>query len=368
MMIALIGIMVGLPAPLTRGATLTASYVEGGHGVRINGYLAGGLGTYRLTDGSVTMLALCIEADERNSTEDDAYQLVENRVISPELDTLLFLLDDGAADENTAIAAAALAWYYSDAQRLSGGPVWSDPAHDLSPISPTSPEPWEALAPSTPDHPIGFWRDEEPLDHAEVRLAELHRQVTAWASPWQLTAEPGGFRLYNDHGPIAGQPISITHRASSIGITDEDGLVTVDTTPNTDTFTITATAMAPGIHREWDGAPGLQRMTTASHRMLSASITIPATTSPPTTIPPSTSPPTTIPPTTIPPSTSRPTTIPPTTIPTTTTRRHLFHRQLVLRTRSASPRCPGRPCPAPEHHKLRTYSTTAISSLWPVSA
>jgi hypothetical protein len=114
-------------------ATITISYAAGHRDVTINGYGTPALGTFTLRDADEETVALCVEADSSHTTIRDAYSLVPNRVSSPELDALLWMLGDGTAlDANTATAAAALAWYYADAQRNIGVPVWADGTRALS--------------------------------------------------------------------------------------------------------------------------------------------------------------------------------------------------------------------------------------------
>src|SRR6187402_1081208 len=91
-------VLVGFPL-LARGhaeaATITVSYAAGHRDVTINGYGAPALGTFTLRDGDREMVALCVEADSSHTTVHDAYSLVSNRVTSPELDALLWLVGEG---------------------------------------------------------------------------------------------------------------------------------------------------------------------------------------------------------------------------------------------------------------------------------
>ena len=222
------------------------------------------------------MVALCVEADSSHTTIHDAYALVPNRVTSPELDALLWMLGDGAAlDADTATAAAALAWYYADAQRNIGVPVWADGTRAFARITPASPEPWDALARFSLAHPIGLRSGTTDLDGAERRVVELYRQAAALAGPWTLIADAAGHRVRltgaqrRDRRPRGRRSRRRPRRRA--GERDGDDrrrrLGDADRSPTCPTArTVTATVAAPGVHREWDGAPGVQRMVTATDR------------------------------------------------------------------------------------------------------
>jgi len=279
-------IVVGLPlmsrAP-AEAATITVSYAAGHPDVIINGYGTPALGTFTLRDGDVDMVALCVEADSSHTTARDAYSLVPNRVTSPELDSLLWILGDGAAlDADTATAAAALAWYYADAQRSLGVPVWADGTRAFGRITPVSPEPWDALARFSLAHPIGLRSGTADLDAAERRVAELHRQATALAGPWTLSADAAGHRVHltGVNGAIANREVTFTVVAPGSGpvnltaTTGSDGWATPSLPDLPDGAAVTTTIAAPGVHREWDGAPGVQRMVTATTAPLTAAFEV----------------------------------------------------------------------------------------------
>ena len=99
-------------------ATVTASYEQGRADVVVNGYGTRAMGTFRLRDGATTHLALCIEADVAHSGATDAYAPVDPRIRSAPLDALLWWLDrQPTIDDDTAVAASALAGFYADARR-----------------------------------------------------------------------------------------------------------------------------------------------------------------------------------------------------------------------------------------------------------
>jgi hypothetical protein len=225
------------------------------------------------------MVALCVEADASHTTIREAYALVPNRVTSPELDALLWMLGDASAlDADTATAAAALAWYYADAQRNIGVPVWADGTRGFARITPISPEPWDALARFSLAHPIGLRSGPTDIDTAERRLVELHRDSTALAGPWALTPDPAGrrVRLAGINGAITGRQLTFTIVAPGASLTsvtattDGDGWAVPSLPDLPDGAAVTATVSAPGVHREWDGAPGVQRMVTATTATISA--------------------------------------------------------------------------------------------------
>ena len=268
-----------VPRAPAEAATLTVSYAAGHGDVTINGYGTPALGTFKLRDGNEEMVALCVEADASHTTIRDAYALVPNRVTSPELDALLWMLGDGSAlDADTATAAAALAWYYADAQRNIGVPVWADGTRGFARITPTSPEAWDALARFSLAHPIGLRSGTTDIDAAERRLLELHRQSTALAGPWALTADPAGrrVRLAGANGAIAGRQLTFAivapgvSPASVTATTDAEGWAAPSLPDLPDGAAVTATVAAPGVHREWDGAQGVQRMVTATTVTVSA--------------------------------------------------------------------------------------------------
>lgn len=263
-----------------RAATLTASYEAGHLDVSINDYHATGLGTFRLVDGADSMPALCIEADRPHSSADDAYRQVAAGTPSHELDTLIWLISQAPPNDDTATAAAALAWFYAGAERTIGEPVWSNWALDYQPIGPLSPESWDNLAPFALSHPVGVRSGGADLDAVEHRIAALHRQVLGLAGPWQLTAVPDrtAFRLVGSVAPIGGRTVTITVTSPGADpsisrvLTDVDGYAAVafDHTAHPDGATIHAAVGAPGAHREWDGEGAVQRMITATEVRLTA--------------------------------------------------------------------------------------------------
>lgn len=264
-------------------ATITVAYAAGHRDVTINGYGTPALGTFMLRDGGNDMVALCVEADSHHTTARDAYSLVPNRVSSPELDVLLWLLGSGTGlDADTATGAAALAWYYGGAKRNIGVPVWADGSKAFAPVTPTSPEAWNALARFSLAHPVGLRSGVTDIDGAERRVFELHQQARALAGPWSLTADPAGrrVRLTGAAGAIAGRDVTFTIAApgtaesSTTATTDAGGWATPTLPDLADGGTISATVSAPGVHREWDGAPGVQRMVTAITTTVSTTFAI----------------------------------------------------------------------------------------------
>ena len=264
-------------------ATITVAYAAGHRDVDINGYGTPALGTFTLRDGNAEMVALCVEADSSHTTLHDAYTPVPNRVTSPELDALLWLLGDGSAlDADTATAAGALAWYYAGAQRNIGVPVWADGNKAFSPITPTSPEPWNNLGRFSLGHLVGLRAGVTDLDSAERRLFELHQQATALAGPWNLTTDQSGrrVRLTGAAGAISGRQLTFTitrpgaESLSTTATTGADGWAAPALPEMPDGGTVTATVYAPGVHREWDGAPGVQRMVTAIGTTVSAAFDV----------------------------------------------------------------------------------------------
>ena len=263
-------------------ATITASYESGRAGVIINGYGTRAMGTFRLQDGAEHHLALCVEADAAHSTVSDAYRRVTSSIDDARLDALLWWLDEQASiDDDTAVAASALAWFYAGARRSIGPPVWSDGTRGFAPITPESPEPWDALAPFTMSHPVGLSLPGTQLDAAERRVAELHRTATRLSGRWQLDLTAGAgtadVRLSVDGAPLAGRPIEVAVEPGGGAAitrtlrTDTDGRVSLDVPGAPDGYHLTATTAAPGPHQEWDGTGSVQRMATPTARVVSAS-------------------------------------------------------------------------------------------------
>ncbi len=268
-------------APVS-AATITAAYDQGHPDVVINGYGTRAMGTFELTDGADRHRALCIEADVSHTRAPDAYQPVERHVDSPELDALLWWLErQSTIDDDTGVAAAALAWFYAGAVRRGGLPVWADASQDFAPITPTSPEPWDTLATFGLSHPVGLTSGGVHLDAAERRVAELHRLAVGLAPRWTLTTTgPGEFRLGNAAGPLAGIAVEITverpgaEPIRSTATTDDAGRVTADVSNTPDGATVHASVDAPGTHLEWDGA-STQRMATSTSVALTATSAVP---------------------------------------------------------------------------------------------
>jgi hypothetical protein len=276
-------ILIALGWARADAATVTASYTAGYRNVTINGYGAAGMGTFTLRDGTDDRLALCVEANVGHSTTSNAYTATSNKVSSPELDALLWWLDrQPPVDDDTAIAAAALAWYYAGAVRTIGPPVWSDGHRNFAPIGPLSPEPWDALPRFSMSHMIGLVAGGAHLDAAERRVAELHRLATKLAGPWKLTSDAANhsFRLTGRNGPIAGRLVSVTIEStgsaaiSRTTTTDTDGVASVDLPRTTDGATVRAVVAAPGTHREWDGTGAIQRMATPTSTAVEAAFSI----------------------------------------------------------------------------------------------
>jgi hypothetical protein len=175
-------------APSVQAATITASYEHGRDGVVINGYGTRAMGSFRLLDGDRTLLAWCVEADVPHVTQHGAYRSISPSVSSAELDALLWWLDrEDSIDADTAVAAAALTWFYAGARRSIGPPVWSDGSRAFAPISPVSPELWDALPPFSLADPVGLIVPGTHLDAAERRVLELHRLAGQLAGPWELS-------------------------------------------------------------------------------------------------------------------------------------------------------------------------------------
>ncbi|HUF97411.1 MAG TPA: SpaA isopeptide-forming pilin-related protein [Ilumatobacter sp.] len=265
-------------------ATITASYESGYLDVSINGYGTSGMGTFRLNDSGAGHVALCVEANEHHSTEADAYSPVDNRIASPELDALIWLLSRmPSVDADTGIAAAALAWYFSDARRNIGVPVWADGHNGFTPISPVVPERWDSLAPYSLSHLVGLRAEGVELDQAERRVVELYDAAKQLVGPWAITGSEGRFRLTGPSGPISGQTINVEIRdhtgstTSSIDlVTDTDGLVTPAVPAMSSGGSLVATATSPGVHREWDGEGDVQRLVTATDVTVTADWSVPA--------------------------------------------------------------------------------------------
>ncbi|MEZ5296024.1 MAG: SpaA isopeptide-forming pilin-related protein [Ilumatobacteraceae bacterium] len=254
-------------------ATVTASYESGRRDVIINGYGTTAMGTFRLDDGSESLLALCIEADVAHSTGPEAYRSVGPMVTSPNLDALLWWLDQlGHVDDDTAVAASALAWYYAGARRSNGPPVWADGSRSFAPITPEAPEPWDALAPFSLSHPVGLIVPGTHLDAVERRVAELHRMVTTLSGTWtvEVVVAPdertASARLLVDGLPLADRPLTIVVTGATeteqTGRTGATGTFVVDLPPDHDGLRIRASVSAPGPHREWDGDGPVQRLAT----------------------------------------------------------------------------------------------------------
>ncbi len=258
-------------------ATIVVSYERGHPDVLINGYRTEAMGTFRLDDGGTQRLALCIEAHESHSTRQGAYAKTANRVESAELDALLWLTERGPAlDDDRALAAASLAWFYAEARRSIGPLVWSDGNRGFAPIGPLSPEPWDALAPFSLRHMIGLRTGYSDLDRVEVATAALHRQVSAMRGPWTISATGQRFRLTGPGGPITGRPVRVAVRPiggaerEEVHFTDDDGWVTPGIGRPVDGASVTAAADSPGVHAEWDGNAAIQRMSTATNRTITA--------------------------------------------------------------------------------------------------
>ncbi|WP_133868407.1 SpaA isopeptide-forming pilin-related protein [Ilumatobacter fluminis] len=264
-------------------ATVIASYEHGRADVIINGYGTQAMGTFRLRDGDETHIALCLEADVAHSTADGAYEPVEATVASARLDALLWWLDrQPSIDDDTAVAASALAWFYAGARRSIGPPVWADGTRGFAAITPATPEPWDSLAPFSMSHPIGLVAGGTHLDEAERRVAELHWLADRLAGEWHLDVEAGASgataRLAIDGSPFAGHPVDLS--VTTVGgaplptrtvLTDPQGRVSLPIPEASDGYVVTVSTVAPGLHREWDGAGSIQRLATPTERTVSAS-------------------------------------------------------------------------------------------------
>jgi hypothetical protein len=315
-------------------ATITASYAAGHREVSINDYGTQALGTFtmRFDPGDpaagTSRLALCVEADTPHSTVHNAYRLVSNRVVSSELDYLLWKYGwpgtpeyvDIGADHDTATALAGLAWYYAGATRRGGGAVWANWATGFGAVTPISPHRWDALAQFGASFPVGLRSAGRDLDAAERRVFELFVEASARRGPWKLdpvviSGSTASVRVTGPAGPIAGlRGVRILHRgadgrvrADEELVTDAQGIASLATLDLSAGGVVEVTLAAPGPHQEWDGDGAIQRMATATSVQLSGSAMLPT---------PPTAPATTLPATTLPRVPPAP---PTTTMPTTTT-------------------------------------------------
>lgn len=266
------------------GATITAEYAEGYRDVLINGYGVRGLGTFRLRDGDATSVALCIEAHVQHSTGADAYAPVPNEIASDELDVLLWwVARHTPLDADTATAAAALAWYYTGAQRSGGGDVWADVTIGWGPLTPLEPYPWDGpLGPYSLAFPVGLRTGAVDLEAAEAKVAALHRGVQPLRGPWQIVWDGTAFVVTAGGRPLAGQPVQVVvlgpdgaELARATVATDDAGRA-VPSAPDVPAGGVVRGAVdSPGVHREWDGAD-VQRLATPGVAWLTTEVTAPA--------------------------------------------------------------------------------------------
>jgi hypothetical protein len=294
-LLAISCLIVGMGGARADAATVTASYERGYADAIINGYGTRAMGTFQLRDGDQVLLALCVEADVPHSRLDDAYHPVESVLDDGALDALLWWLDrQPEIDDDTAIAAAALAWFYADARRSNGPLVWADGSRNFAPITPLSPEAWDSLATFSLSHPVGLSVPGTHLDDAERRVAELHQLATHLTGPWSLTldAPPGTgratVRVVSANGPIVGQPVDVSIEAAGAPVeptapvtvttvtvtTGRDGRAEFELPDLPDGGTVRATATAPGPHREWDGDGAVQRLATPTDVDVAAELDI----------------------------------------------------------------------------------------------
>lgn len=292
------------PAPPVRAATITAAYAVGHRQVTINDYGTQGLGVFVLRgdDGDPfagERLALCLEAHRSHSTAPGRYRLVENQVVSPQLDYLLWRygwpgtaehvdLRNPGPDHDTATALGALAWYYAGAQRRQGGSVWANHATGFSPLSPVHPHRWDALPGFGAGFPVGLRSGGTDLDGAERRVLELFLEAESRQGPWVMSpiSRSGDHVTVTVTGP-AGPIRSVDgvrfvvrdHRgtviANDVTRTDGNGTAAVRVGTMPDGGSVAVSMFAPGVHQEWDGDGDVQRMSTATGRRLDRSLTLP---------------------------------------------------------------------------------------------
>lgn len=298
---ALVTVVCLAPTEPARAATITATTVAGYREVTINGYGARGLGTFTLRSDSgdpepgSERMALCIEADSRASTVPGAYRLVPNVVDSPELDYLLWKYGTpGTAeyteiggDHDTAIALAALAWYYADASRRNGHPVWSNPASGFGRITPAAPNRWSDLPQYTSAFPVGLRSGGIHLDAAERRVYEMYHEAAARRGPWTMSpvVHSGGrasVTVTGPAGPIAnvgGVRFVVRDRhgaavSNTVVRTNGNGTASVDVPELLGGGSIEASMFAPGVHQEWDGDGDVQRLSTGTTARLDRQLTV----------------------------------------------------------------------------------------------
>lgn len=276
--------------PRADAATITAAYAVGYRNVSLNGYGASGLGVFTLRmdpgdPGTGDRLALCIEAHTSHSTKPGGYRLVDNQVHSPQLDYLLWRYGwPGTAmsvplghDHDTATALGALAWYYADASRRGGGPVWADPATGAA-VSPSSPQPWSELPSGSR---LGLRAGSHRLAGAERRVHELFVEAEARRGPWSMTevrhgAGRASVTVSGPGGPIAGADgvrfVVRDHMGrvlvNQVAATDRHGVAGVAVPDLSDGGSIEVSMFAPGVHQEWDGDGDIQRLATATNAHL----------------------------------------------------------------------------------------------------
>lgn len=298
-LVAVVATGVLLGSTPSDAATITAAYRAGHRNVAVNDYGTPGLGVFVMRGDAgdpapgTERIALCIDAVQGHSTASGAYRQVTNRVISPELDYLVWKYahpghpeyEAVGNDHDTATALAALAWYYAQVTRRGGGLVWSDWSRGFTPISPVSPHPWNALPRFSLSHPVGLRSNGADLDAAERRVHELFVEAEARRGPWvmsavRLTADRASVTVTGPGGPIRNlRGVRFVFRdsddrivATRSVVTDRNGVAMV---PRTDlqaggsvAGTVTVTVPAPGVHEEWDGDGPIQRMATATGTLL----------------------------------------------------------------------------------------------------
>lgn len=273
-LLAIASMSVAIPVddPRANAATVETAYVAGHLDVTINGYGTSGLGAFAFDTGTGQRLAWCIEAHHPHSSQPDRYRPVPPEHPSTDLDTLVWLLERSSAlDDDTATAGAALAWWYTDARRTIGPPVWSDGTASFAPIDPFQPHDWSALPPITLVQPIGLRSGSVDLDAAERRVVELHQAVVAWRGPWEIgLAGTDRIAVRGPNGPIRGVEITLTLTTpgqtaeTTSATTAADGTVPLPTRTTDAVVEVLASVEAPGPHQEWDGDGDVQRMVTAT--------------------------------------------------------------------------------------------------------
>ncbi len=221
-------------------------------------------GAYKITVDGASVNAYCLEAEEPSPHQEN--QVLQSNIhVMPEFDYLLYKYGE-TDDRDRATAMKMLGYYYTQQMNsVLGQLIWSDSDNGYAPIDPNS----SAFTLSITPFP------ETDLTTARTMARDMFNEAAQMTGPWTITVDiddswAGGaatatITLRSSTGaaiPNATVNLTYTNATGPATVTtNASGNASITLTPNDElsAFSVQARTSAPGVHREFRGAPSTQR-------------------------------------------------------------------------------------------------------------